>query len=312
MDEKMCGKCGKILPLTSEYFFKRSDSQDGFRKRCKVCEGSKYTTIPKDGYRYCSMCKKELPLTEEYFYPNKAIKTGFRSECRECTKKYIDVNRDKINASARIYYSRNKEEILQRARIYYKDNIDKIVAYRERTKEIRKSKRIENKEKIASAKKIYYKENKEKILVRQKNYNDKNKDKRDLYFAKYRKENKYKLREVTANWRKNNPEKNRIILQRRRTRIYNTICDFTPKQWEECLEYFDYKDAYTGLPMEIISQDHVIPLSKGGNYTKTNIVPCEININCSKNNSDFLEWYVKQPFYSEERKNKILKYIGGK
>lgn len=295
--------------MTTEYFFKRKDRKDGFRHRCKVCEGSKYTPIPKYGYRYCSICQRELPATDEYFYPNKAISTGLRSECRECTKNYVNENRDKINQVARLRYSNNKEEILKRCKIYYRNNIEKIKVYREETKEDRKMWRIKNKERISNAKKIYYKENKEKIQARQKEYNDKTKENKRLYDKVYRVKNRDKNTKVMRAWRKNNPERNRLIAQRRRALLNEAICDYTVEEWEACLKYFDYKDAYTGLDMDFITQDHVIPISKGGNHTKSNIVPCDIRVNSSKNNSDFMEWYQSQTFYSEERKNKIMEYI---
>ena len=85
--------------------------------------------------------------------------------------------------------------------------------------------------------------------------------------------------------------------------------DFGVGDWEECLMFFGYKDAYTGLPMDIPSQDHVIPVTKGGHYTKTNIVPCEKSINSSKFNHDMEEWYRKQTYFSEERLAKIKEWI---
>ena len=82
-----------------------------------------------------------------------------------------------------------------------------------------------------------------------------------------------------------------------------------PEQWKECLQFFDYKDAYTGLSMNTISLDHIIPVSKGGTSFIHNIIPCENNINKSKNNSDVFEWYSKQPYFSWDRYLKICMWI---
>jgi len=101
----------------------------------------------------------------------------------------------------------------------------------------------------------------------------------------------------------------RQIFQRYKTKKKDLVADLTKEQWEQCLIYFDYKDAYTGLPMNIISQDHVIPLSKNGIYSVNNIIPCEKSINSSKGNRPFETWYRKQSFYSEDRETKILKYL---
>ena len=100
-----------------------------------------------------------------------------------------------------------------------------------------------------------------------------------------------------------------VIVERRRADKFNTENSLTPEQWKQCLEFFNYKDAYTGLPMETISQDHVIPLSKNGAYTRENIIPCELSVNCSKQDSDMEEWFRKQSYFSEERLNKIYKWI---
>ena len=105
-------------------------------------------------------------------------------------------------------------------------------------------------------------------------------------------------------------EMTRHYTTRRRTRQKNLLATLTIEEWRQCLEYFDYKDAYTGLPMKVISKDHVVPLSKGGGYTRPNIVPCENSVNNAKNDADFFEWYSAQPFFSEKRLKKILRWTG--
>ena len=85
--------------------------------------------------------------------------------------------------------------------------------------------------------------------------------------------------------------------------------DYTEKEWNECLEFFNYKDAYTGLDMRTVSRDHVIPISKGGTNCINNLVPCEFTVNCSKNNNDLLEWYIKQEYFDLGRYNKILLWL---
>jgi hypothetical protein len=105
----------------------------------------------------------------------------------------------------------------------------------------------------------------------------------------------------------------KIIITRthqiRKARKKKVIADLTSSQWKECLKFFNYKDAYTGLTMNTISQDHIIPLAKYGIYSKTNIIPCDIKINSSKNNNDMEEWYKKQPFFTKERLQKIYEWI---
>ncbi len=57
---------------------------------------------------------------------------------------------------------------------------------------------------------------------------------------------------------------------------------------EELLEEFDGRCAY--CYNEASTWDHIIPVSKGGNSTPGNIVPCCLACNSSKNNKDLYEW----------------------
>ena len=59
----------------------------------------------------------------------------------------------------------------------------------------------------------------------------------------------------------------------------------------------------------VLHQEHVIALSKGGEYTIRNLVPSCIKCNSSKVNKDFGYWFKRQPFYSELRELKIIKHL---
>lgn len=276
---KKCNKCGIELPKTPEYFYRNKNIKDGFTGTCKKCSGGKYMIRIKDtkvGFKICGKCNKELPATKEYFSTNKRNPSGLYSLCKECKskqdKKYREKNKDKKAKTDRIYYEENKEKIAEYKKEYHKIHFKKIQ---------KKSKQ-------------YYKENKEQIIAKNKIYESKNMD---------------KVRNWKKNWVKNNPEKVAISVQKRIADKRNVKNALTPEQWKQCLEFFNYKDAYTGLDMKIISQDHVIPLNKNGPYTRENIVPCEINVNCSKQDSDMEEWYRKQDYFSEERLAKIYNWI---
>lgn len=127
----------------------------------------------------------------------------------------------------------------------------------------------------------YYENNKEKI---KENYREKLKTNEDYKIL--RKIHK-KARQMTISALKNT---------------------YTSIQWEFCKAYFNNRCAYCGEDKEL-TMEHFIPVSKGGEYIKTNILPACINCNCSKRNKDFFDWYLKQSFYSEIRESALLQYL---
>lgn len=60
------------------------------------------------------------------------------------------------------------------------------------------------------------------------------------------------------------------------------INDFTPQQWKIVKEIYGSKCVYCGQKMLHLTQDHLTPLSKGGNNTLSNIVPACRSCNSKK------------------------------
>ena len=59
--------------------------------------------------------------------------------------------------------------------------------------------------------------------------------------------------------------------------------DLTFDDWQEVLSTYGDKCAYCGCPPE--TMDHVVPLSRGGKHTKSNVVPACRSCNSSKKDS---------------------------
>lgn len=73
--------------------------------------------------------------------------------------------------------------------------------------------------------------------------------------------------------------------QRRRARtVHAVIGRFTLVDWEAVKAAYDSRCAYCGRDDVPLTQDHVIPLSKGGAHTKENIVPACRPCNSRKGN----------------------------
>lgn len=90
------------------------------------------------------------------------------------------------------------------------------------------------------------------------------------YRRRYREANRGKIRES------NN--------RRRRLQRGATVYDLTAEQWAEIQALFDQRCAYCGRDDRTLTQDHLIPLSKGGGHTASNVVPACRPCNSRKGN----------------------------
>lgn len=87
--------------------------------------------------------------------------------------------------------------------------------------------------------------------------------------------------------------------------------DFSHQEWKECLIFFQGECAYCGATTrkgQRLTRDHLEPISSGGRTIQSNIVPACASCNSSKGAEDFREWFMKQPFFSQERLNRIFKW----
>jgi hypothetical protein len=222
-------------------------------------------------------------------------------------KDYYIQNKDKKKDYDKERYNRLSDEYKEKSRNWYYEN--KEVALQHQSEY-----RIENREMILFKQREfywpkYYSENKEKILAYARSYRVNNKETRSITVKKYSLKNKEKIKEKQRRYRIENKEKINNWTQQRIAKRKGLISTFTQEEWQECLIFFNYLDAYTGKPMSKPTKDHIIPVTKGGGYVKSNIVPCEMEINISKHNYDMEEWFRKQPFFSEQRLKKIHEWI---
>jgi hypothetical protein len=236
-------------------------------------------------HKICGKCKRVLPL--QFYTANKQTKDGLYGYCYDCK-----------NVQCRKDYVIHKENKIKYTQEY------RIKNHEEFTKRNRES-----------AIKYYWK-HREVIIEKHKKYNHEN---IENIRKKYHKKHPTSIAKITGRKSKMNPEQYEKLRQReiikehrRRALKYNALTTLTFEQFNKCLEFFDYKDAYTGLEMDIVSHDHVIPLSESGGFTRQNIIPCEKAINSSKSNKNMEEWYREQSFFSEKRLKKIKQWMGQK
>jgi len=143
---------------------------------------------------------------------------------------------------------------------YYIENKEKYIEYakqfKEKNPEYRMKRYIKNKERELECHKIYYTKNKQKLLDKR----------RKLY---YEREKKYHRLYIKT-------DKGKITLQRnkakRRAKERNIINTLTLQEWEDVLIEFNHKCAYCNSKTGLV-KEHIIPISKGGNNVRENVVP---------------------------------------
>ena len=213
--------------------------------------------------KICTVCSGEFPATPEYFYRQKDKLDPRCKTCRIKTKK-------KYNSYAKTYrkeyYNKNKNTVLKNCK-KYRDEHKGV------KKKYNKEYGVKNKERISSVARKYHKENRDIIIIKRKKYNSENKDK------------------IAANNRN------------RRARIRLSGDRITSTEWADKILEYDGKCAYCDVVLEEnppnvfnpngITQDHVIPVSKGGKHLIDNVVPCCRLCNNRKNNKsgdEFNKW----------------------
>lgn len=105
--------------------------------------------------------------------------------------------------------------------------------------------------------------------------------------------NKEERRNWENNWIQNNRDKKRAAWKKwnNRKRSNSEISiGLSSDEWEQIKKDWNYCCAYCGKLFNDLTQDHVIPLSKGGIDSIENIVPACKSCNSSKGNKDLKEW----------------------
>ena len=136
----------------------------------------------------------------------------------------------------------------------------------------------------------------ERIKRANKTYRLRNREREVARKRAWREANLEKANHATTAWRVANPEKVRAIgvniRARRRALFGAVVLDFTVEQWDEMKAMHEYRCAYCHEEKPL-TQDHIIPISKGGAHTRDNIAPACRSCNSSKHNRDLLEWLAR-------------------
>ena len=92
-------------------------------------------------------------------------------------------------------------------------------------------------------------------------------------------------------WQRSNKDATRLIQKRRKALKKGANGSHTLLEWRTLLERYDYYCLKCGRrePEITLTQDHIVPISKGGSDYITNIQPLCVSCNCSKklNTADY-------------------------
>ena len=201
---------------------------------------------------------------------------------KDYQKKYHIANRERLAEYKKQYYLDNKERIKEYLKGYYLENKDKIL-------DTSKGWSENNREKSRAIKTKWRKDNPEKVLEISRQYHKDNIEKEREYHKQYSQDNREILCKKVKEWVKT--DKGRALQQRsnyrRRMREKNIINTLTSQEWLNILEHYNYRCAYCDVEFEVENmphKDHVIPISKGGDNVKENVVPTCQSCNSKKGN----------------------------
>jgi 5-methylcytosine-specific restriction endonuclease McrA len=140
----------------------------------------------------------------------------------------------------------------------------------------------------------------EAIKTRKHNYRALNKDKIRLgnkrYFQQAYYQDKDRFREQVRSWRRRNPDKRLIQCKRRHAHRKGATGKHTAKEWRLLCQKYNYQCLRCGR-QKPLTEDHIIPLSKGGADSIDNIQPLCVSCNSWKRDKtiDYRTQYSKLP-----------------
>lgn len=134
-----------------------------------------------------------------------------------------------------------------------------------------------------------YKKHREREIERGRQYRINNPEKVKEYDRKCRSNNPEKTKEKYREYLKTEKgkAKNQRAQSKRRAIIKTIINTLTFDEWHNILKQYKFRCAYCGKEFDLFDipeRDHIVPISKGGNNTKENVVPACRSCNARKGN----------------------------
>jgi len=231
--------------------------------------------------KICTKCKEAKPVTEFYICKSEKYHSWCKDCCRASATDYAQLHDRKAYAKA--YKQSPKYKAYDKDRKQSNEYKNYIKAYRQLPKY-----------------KAYMKDY-NKAYRQSDEYKSNAKD----YMKSYRQSPEYKTYMkafqqspgrkdyMKAYWKSQDGRAARARCDvKRKTLMKSLPCDLTAEQWEEIKADQNYKCAFCG-EIKPLHRDHIVPLSKGGAFTKNNIQGLCKSCNSRKSNK-IIEGVIEQ------------------
>jgi 5-methylcytosine-specific restriction endonuclease McrA len=311
---KTCTKCQQTKPL--EEFYAERRNKDGRIPRCKSCVRAQSMAYHWAHWEESLARIKAYQAAhfEELKVKKQVYRAAHREQDRKTKRAWAEANGEKMQAWRREYYAAHREEKRLYNTAYHAAHREELrvkksawaraakqadpQAWRERGQARMARWRAANPAHAKAQAAARYQAN--QTAIRQKHaahYATHREQLKGKSTARYR-ANPEAVRRVQDAWRRANSDKVKayeakyrrahpevVVAQaalRRARKRQAPVNDFTAAQWRAMKALCDYHCVYCGKRQERLTQDHVIPLSKGGSHTWDNIVPACKSCNSKK------------------------------
>lgn len=182
-----------------------------------------------------------------------------RKECLARTKAWRQRNRARVRACERERYKLNRDKECAESRQWY----------------------WENRERALQRQAIWRRENPGTIREAGRRWTLANHDRRTAY---------------DVAWRAANRDKGREHKRKRRARKHDAAGQHSTAQWLARVEFHGWLCFYCGVGLmpETLTQDHAIPLSRGGSDWPANLLPACMGCNQSKHTKTVFEYLTQR------------------
>jgi 5-methylcytosine-specific restriction endonuclease McrA len=220
----------------------------------------------------CTFCKEVKPLSEYQIHTS----GNPRGQCKACVSArraaHYQANRESLRAKGKAYFELNREEANARSRAYRLANLERCVEHVRKWREA-------NPERQRELTRRWHTEHAEELRAARQTPEGR------AYHAE-------KSREFYRRHRERMVKEALPRKQLRRARLIGVGGVVTQAEWRETLAYFNGHCAYCGEPMNPPTQDHMMPISRGGAHLIENIVPACGTCNSRKHTRNLLEYLI--------------------